>query len=376
MIASFVAFLGLATYQAPTDPFVLAVTHSFDAWDANHDGILTQVEIDRAALDPKYHAEDAAALAALHTWLASAKDQAPQLTKAWFESYKPSRLTIAPNTPALEAKNLRKAYAASPGSLESSYKRGLSRLAKMKRSDLFDGQGPVLTDIRQGALGDCFFLAPLGAMVNRDPNQVKQMVVAKADGYQVQFGDGRKVDVGPLTDTELAMGGSATAEGLWIRVLEKAYGSRKMKDGEVGVSRDSMNGGSVTTSGKALTGTSYQSIRLIGNYLKEVTNAELEPTLVKLRKDIPLAIEQRRLVTASTPNREMPKSVNVNHAYAVFAYDATTDKITLWNPHGDNFKPKGPEGFEFGYARQNGVFTMPLPEFVHTFGRIYIEEAK
>jgi hypothetical protein len=376
MIGSFVAFVGLASFQVPTSPFVEAVNHSFDIWDANHDGILTQVEIDHAALNPEFHGKDAAALAALDTWLATSKDPAPFLTKDWFGNYKSVRLRIPPKTPALEAKKTRKAYSASPESLEFSFSRSLNLLKKLKRSDLYDGSGPDLSDIRQGRLGDCFLLAPLGAMVHRDPNQVKQMVTVKSDGYQVQFGDGKKVDVAPLTDSELAMGGSATTDGLWIRVLEKAYGARRIKEGTIGVSQDNMNGGSVSVSSKALTGTGYRGIKLIGNYLTEVADSALDPLLEQVRKEILLAIEQKLLVTATTPNREMPKSISMNHAYAVFDYDPSTDKITIWNPHGDNFKPKGPEGMEFGYAKRDGIFAMPLKDFARTFGRIMFEVKK
>ena len=69
----------------------------------------------------------------------------------------------------------------------------------------------------------------------------------------------------------------------------------------------------------------------------------------------------------------MPKSISPNHAYAIFGYDAKTDRITIWNPHGNDFKPKGDEGPENGYLIEDGVFSMPLQMFVKTFSRIMFE---
>src|SRR5262249_45338878 len=138
------------------------------------------------------------------------------------------------------------------------------------------------------------------------------------------------------------------------------YGSRKFNDGDVKIARDGMNGGNPGTAGRAYTGHKFTSIPLVGDFKKEVTNDDLNARLAKVRKELPDALSDKRIVLASTPKRDMPVSINGNHAYAVFGYDQATDAITLWNPHGNDFKPKGAEGFEFGYARKDGVFTMPL----------------
>lgn len=53
----------------------------------------------------------------------------------------------------------------------------------------------------------------------------------------------------------------------------------------------------------------------------------------------------------------------VGHAYAVLNYDEAKDLITLWNPHGNNFKPMGPEGFINGYETKGGVFTLSSKDF-------------
>jgi len=373
---SFVAFVAIQAAQG-LGTFPQAVLTNFDHWDANHDGVLTPIEIDQAALDSKYHGPEAAALAALHMWLSAAGEAAntEKLDKAWFTNYKPTQLVVPKDTPTKEAKAMRKAYSASPGSLQRTFTLGVRRLNAPRNNDLFDANGPDFTDIKQGALGDCYFLAPLGAVAKRNPDDIRNMIKPGADGYIVKWGDGKEVKVAPLTDVELAMGGSGTKQGLWIRVIEKAYGSRVLTEGSTKQARDSMNGGSSAVAGKAFTNHKFAGIKLISDFSKEVTDEELNPILTKIRTDLPPALAAHRLAFAGTALKGMPKSISPNHAYAVFEFDPATDRITLWNPHGTDFKLVGDEGFTNGYARTNGVFSLPLKDFARTFGRLLIEEA-
>jgi len=359
--------------QAPS--FSQTVLRDFDSWDINRDGALGEDEIGRAALSPAYHGEDAAALAALHIWLSSKEGEAPRLTKAWFASYVPVRLRLPKGISPEEAKKARKEYATTPASLQSTFVSGVRRLSKSRSADLFLNGGPALSDIRQGALGDCYMLAPLGALVNRNPNDVQHMIVPNGEGYRVEFADGKTVQVSSLTDTELAMGGSNTSRGMWVRVLEKAFGSRDIAEDSAGdkLARDTMRGGQTGTAGRKFTGRKFTNLALIGGYQKPVADADLKSRLVKLRAELQATLADHRIVLAGTPKTGLPKSVNGNHAYAVFAYDPSADRITLWNPHGNDFKPKGPEGFENGYARVGGVFSMPLETFARSFSRIFFE---
>ncbi len=362
-----------AQAQLATPAFAQTVLGSFDTWDSDHNGRLTQVEVDSAVLNPQFHGAQAAALAALHTWIALEKDEAPVLDKAWFQSYRSVPLRIPKGTPTAEAKERRKEYAATPGSLQGSYARSLKRLSKLQRPDLYEEGTPTLSDIRQGALGDCYMLAPLGAVVHRDAKSVEAMIHQDPAGYTVTFGDGKVVHVAQLTDTELALGGSSLREGLWVRVIEKAYGSRKFDDDGPHISRDTMNGGSTGVAGRAFTGHPFRSIALIGDYKKDVPSDKMQEILEQLRQSLPSAIAENRLVLAGTPKREMPKSISPNHAYAILAFDTKSDVITLWNPHGNDSQPKGPEGAENGFTLKGGVFSMPLDLFAHTFGHVLIE---
>lgn len=360
--------------QAPS-PFAQTALSNFDQWDANHDGVLQPKEVAKAALDPRYHGEDAAALAALHTWLSAAKE-IPTPNKAWFQSYQPAkRQATEAGADQAAVRAARKSYEASPDSLQQTYAAAFRRI-RNAQTFLFAPEGPGITDIKQGALGDCFFLAPLGAVVHRNPEDVRRLIQPAQGGYLVQFGDGKAIKIATPTDAEIGMGGATTASGFWVRAAEKAFGSRRIAEGEEGesIARDNNRGGNPARAGTALTGHRFTGVRLIANYQKEVPDTDLVPILDRLHKELPSALTEHRLVLASTPNKGTPKSITPNHAYAIFGFDPTTDRITLWNPHGDNFLLKGEEGFENGFARANGEFSMPLRDFIRAFSRISFEQ--
>ena len=62
----------------------------------------------------------------------------------------------------------------------------------------------------------------------------------------------------------------------------------------------------------------------------------------------------------------IPPNISTKHAYAVLAYEAKTDAVTFWNPHGQTFHPKGSPGLTNGYPTDHGRFSVPLAE-AHLF---------
>lgn len=48
--------------------------------------------------------------------------------------------------------------------------------------------------------------------------------------------------------------------------------------------------------------------------------------------------------------------------------------MLVWYPWGTDFSPKGPSGPRNGYAREHGVFRIPLDEFVAFFTFLAVEE--
>ncbi len=100
---------------------------------------------------------------------------------------------------------------------------------------LFGANGPVFTDVQQGAVGDCWLLSSLAATSVQEPSTITNMFTFdgvktvgghKVGVYTVQFySNGNPVFV--TVDTELPAGGGVydqPASGvLWVALAEKAY---------------------------------------------------------------------------------------------------------------------------------------------------------
>jgi hypothetical protein len=99
----------------------------------------------------------------------------------------------------------------------------------------------------------------------------------------------------------------------------------------------------------------------------------IDTRLASLRRKLADATGQKRLVTCSTERPATP-GLTPRHVYALLAYDPINDTIDLWNPHGNDFTPKGLPGLTNGYPTRNGLFTMPVPEFVQLFSGMAFED--
>jgi hypothetical protein len=386
-----------AQHGAPT-PFTKEVESHFDQWDRNHNGTLEAAEIDVLVVDPEIKGSTAAAVACLKAAQRSGKFELPALTLDYFHGYEADVAQGKKPSPPFD----------------QSFSRGVKRITKTKR-DLFADGVPSLEACHQGPLGDCFFVAVVGASIVRNPEDVHSMITQQSDGsIDVSFPNGRKAHVPGLTDAELALTSTTGSDGLWLSVLEKAYGKIRNdslpEEKQTESTTDAIaRGGSTTTTIRLMTGHTVDRVsfrprqggraqhRPDGDKKPEVgkkpdddakpaekpaapaidpavLQAHLDATLPKLREQLVEAIGNHKLIAAGTPkDGTMPPGVNGNHAYAVLGYDRTTDKVHLWNPHGNTFKPKGEPGLENGYPTRAGHFDMPLTEMGKVFAAITIE---
>lgn len=98
---------------------------------------------------------------------------------------------------------------------------------------LFPDGGPRLTDIQQGQIGSCYFLAVLSSIAKVNPNVLKQTIVDLGDGtYAVEFTKGTSIaHVRVDADLPVTAGGGLAyvnfgAQGsLWVALIEKAWAS-------------------------------------------------------------------------------------------------------------------------------------------------------
>jgi hypothetical protein len=122
-----------------------------------------------------------------------------------------------------------------------------------------------MTAIKQGDIGDCFFMSMLGALVHMHPEKVCQMIEKDGKKYRVHFpGRPRPVQIGAPTDAEIALNTTARQNGLWLTVIEKAFAARTnrklpMRKRERSPT-DAIDGGYASDSVAALTGHGYISV--------------------------------------------------------------------------------------------------------------------
>lgn len=330
----------------PPNPLFEAITNNFAAWDTNHDLTLSDAEVNAAIENSAFKGPAAAALATLRVAMAN---RHPPVTFA-------------------RAKKL-----ASQRGARYVYAKSLECIEKVTHRELFVSSLPQLETIHQGHMGDCFTLAPLGAMVYRDPHEVAAWFEVQSNGnYLVKMAAGA-VLVPPPTDAELAFASANNADGIWIELCEKAIAEarneRKPPGKRFDLALDSIaKGGNDEPILSYITGHKVAVFPLSSERAGQTS----EVRLAELRAQIAFASSNRLLITADTVRPSTP-GLMPTHAYALLEYNSASDTLKIWNPHGNNFKPRGRSGLSHGYITTNGIFNMPLADFANQFEQVTFE---
>lgn len=374
--------------------FLKEVSANFARWDNNRDGNLAPVEIDAAVSDAKVTGPQAA-VAALKRASSSARFHLPgPLTHETIQhlvagAAPPAVPDRARDSDERDGEDEAAAIAAGPRrnrrtkvlpNLVSLYARALTRIDRSGRRQavLFASGVPKFGMVRQGPIGDCFCLAPLGALLHRDPQKVAALFRREEDGiFRVALG-GKSIAVSLPTDAELALSAAAAPGELWVNVYEKAVGTHRAAR----LSRPTTplaavsRGGSAGTHLSLLTGHRVERFFCRAATGKDATTEAVQAAVQakedELRRRLVSAMSARRLVTCGTRQSATP-GIQSNHAYAVLAYDADKDTMRLWNPHGSSFTPRGSAGPKNGYRSTGGVFDIPLPDFLRIFSGMAFE---
>jgi hypothetical protein len=355
-----VAELSFAARAQTTNEFLPVVQLNFARWDLDHDGVLSTNELDMATADGQTTNQNAAAVVALK------RATRPKIT-----------VPPAPPLPPLTLENIAEIADKKQPDLERMFRDGLKRIAAATNRNLFADGLPKLETIHQGRLGNCFCLAPLGAMLQRDPAQVAAMFTVATNGtIAVRLGK-KTVEVSPPTDAEIALTSANEQSGVWLNIYEKAVGAARNEDRPPEQRANSpidavARGGSAGTMLAYITG--HEIARFSFKFAKEPASAtnNVSAKIAELRKKLTAATQQHRLMTCGTIKPTTP-GLTPNHAYALLEYDAAADAVRLWNPHGQNFQPKGEPGSENGYPTANGIFQLPLEQFVKQFSGMAFE---
>jgi hypothetical protein len=101
---------------------------------------------------------------------------------------------------------------------------------------------PSPEDIKQGAIGDCFLLAGLGAMVSKDPGVIKRAILDNGDGtVTVRLFDKQGTRDKPTFEQKFITfeksvlesdEGDHAKDSLWVQMMEKAYAIHGASKGE------------------------------------------------------------------------------------------------------------------------------------------------
>lgn len=119
-------------------------------------------------------------------------------------------------------------------------------LTNQSHRPLFGPYGPAASDVNQGAVGDCYFLAMLSAVADQQPEEIRKLVTSLGDGtYAVRFfrdGQPRYVRVDGQMWT-FATGANAGTQAYarpggtganWAMVVEKAFAFFRKEAGTYG----------------------------------------------------------------------------------------------------------------------------------------------
>jgi len=206
---------------------------------------------------------------------------------------------------------------------------------QMVVGNLFNGT-PSRNDAKQGQLGDCYFIAALSAIADKNPDAVRNLFIDNGDGtYSVRYYDASmKADYvtvnrrlpaysnGRLVYSGYGQSITSTDTTLWIALAEKAY-AQWNETGNQG--RDGTNRYSAIEGGWM----SYVNAQVLGysssNYSFATTQKQ---TLVS-------AIAAGRSITLGTKSGAKDGFYG-SHAYIVTGYNATTDTFTAFNPWGNS----------------------------------------
>jgi len=364
LLACALPAVALATTSPVKDQFLTEVETHFAGWDTDRSGDLSVAELDALVIDPANTGAEAAAIGALKRAARGTK-RTPAFTNLTLERIR----TAAATKPEKGQWDLR-----------AMFNFGLKRITAANRSLFGDEPGaqPQIDTIHQGKLGNCFCLAPLGALVHGRPEVVAQMFKPQPGGaYDVALGK-QTIRVAPPTDAELAFIASNESSGLWVNLYEKAVAiARNEMKPEAERSASAIEvlarGGSAGTMLAFITGNEIVRFSCKWARDEKTTPVEHDAKLAELRALLTATVRDQRLMTCGTLTTTTP-GLTPNHAYAILGYDLATDRLRLWNPHGGTFRPKGEAGSTHGYAMADGIFEIPTTDFVKQFSGAAFEQ--
>lgn len=256
-------------------------------------------------------------------------------------------------------------------------------------ADLYGKGGPTARDINQDSLGDCYFVATLGALANQRPDVIRDAISydAKTGNFQVTLHiDGREVTT-TVTQKDLEYNlqrsGGSTVDNtgndspVWPAVIETAYAKTLDTNHADGLKEgfDILGGGGKARDAlEVLTGDSGTDFTYSKGFFESQSDA-----IDRLGKQAEAALANGRPLTLSTDPEarslwEMVRGKDGkqdglvdNHVYVVESVKKVDGEyvVTLRNPWGSN------NGVGEGKDTSSATITVKLSDLVETEGLEY-----
>jgi hypothetical protein len=210
---------------------------------------------------------------------------------------------------------------------------------------LFSG-GPKLTDVNQGQLGDCWFLAAAAETALLDPSLIQQMMNVNSNGtVSVEFQVNGEADyvtvdrelptysgnIGQWDGSQMEFANSTTS--LWVPLLEKALAQLSEQGVTTGLDYptgedqyyelNAGDGSGITL----LTGQAANDYSLAGE-----SGASLTALLRQMHNDLAAGYD----VLLGTSGLPVGGNLVDDHMFAVTAVNVATSRVSLYNPWGAN----------------------------------------
>lgn len=194
------------------------------------------------------------------------------------------------------------------------------------------------SDINQGSIGDCYYLAALASVAQNHPDIIKSMFIDNGNGtYGVRFYDDKGQPTYVSIDKSIDSAGTSSREDSWGALAEKAY--VQFRDGLDGDnSYASINGGWA----EGLTAvTGCKIVEFDGPSYRSAASwrAAVENPLIKAlnnHQDIIYASMQNVYDSAGQ------QALVAQHMYSVLGYNQANNSFRLRNPWGGS----GGQGYD------------------------------
>ena len=214
---------------------------------------------------------------------------------------------------------------------------------------LFASAGPSADDVKQGDVGDCYFLAALAGTANVKQDTLQSMLVDLGDGtFGVRFATSSGAFKFYRVDNDLAVTSSTSVtpayaklgseNSLWVAVAEKAYAFHRKLQG----SYASINGGWMTES--------YQALNVKEASTKWSDDGDADDFLDWIENQL----KAGNVVTIGVTTYNGPLNIVNGHAYSVDRIDTLEDgtrQLVLRNPWGT-------DGYWTEDGRNDGYVTL------------------